>query len=94
MKEDTKFKFNRFSSWTHIEENEMMNTAVIPQSPRRDNILETMLIFLLSFVLSKLLSVKHTRLIERKLPLVYFGMSFDDFVSISKVELKIIYFES
>ena len=91
MKEDIKFKLNRFASWTHVEENEM-STAVISQSvsPRRDNVVETMLIFLLSFVLSKLLSVKQTQMLDRKLPLVYFGMSFDDFVSISKVNFELI----
>ncbi len=90
MKEDTKLKFNRFTSLTHIDDNEIMKTAdtATTQSPRRDNILESLLIFLLSFVLEKLLHVKHTQKIQAKLPLVYFGMTFDDFVSISKVSLN------
>jgi len=52
---------------------------------RKDNILEKLLIFVLSFVLYKISPIKFGSATYLKTqPLIRFGMSFDDFVAVSK----------
>jgi len=57
---------------------------------RNDNILEQLLIFFLSFVLYKISPINYGGAKDFRIKsLIRFGMSFDDFVEVSKVSIFI-----